>query len=99
MDVRRMRTTGWLLVGGALVGLFGLVGAAVSNSANQLSYDVLVTEQSATGHMAACRSTMVVVDSKTGAELPCAGTPVEGFTAAERQEILGAAARLAADGG
>lgn len=99
MDVRRRRTTGWLLVGGALAGLFGLIGAAVTNSANQLSYDVLVTEQSTAGHLPACRPTMLFVDRKTGTELACAGTPVEGFTAAERQEILGLSAKLASDGG
>ncbi|TDU90051.1 hypothetical protein EV138_3634 [Kribbella voronezhensis] len=98
MDLRRRRTTGWLLVGGALAAVFGLVGAGVAKSANQLSYDVVVTEQSTAGHLPACRPTMVIVDRKTGAELACAGTPVEGFTVAERQEILGHAAKLAADG-
>jgi hypothetical protein len=96
MDGRR--TTGWLLVGGALVGLFGLTGAAVTNSANQLSYEVMVADQSTTGQLPACKPTMLFVDRKSGTELACAGTPVEGFTAAERQEILGLATKLAADG-
>jgi hypothetical protein len=95
---RRRRTTGWLLVGGALVVVFGLTGAAVTNSANQLSYEVMVTEQTTNGPLPACKPTMLFVDRKSGTELACAGTPVEGFTAAERQEILGLAAQLAADG-
>jgi hypothetical protein len=98
MDVRRRRVTGWLLVGGALAVVFGLVGAGVAKAGNDLSYDVLVTEVSGSGKLAKCRSTMLIVDRKTGAELPCAGTPEEGFTKAERQEILGQAATLAADG-
>jgi len=98
MDVRQRRITGWLLIGGALAAVLGLVGSGVAKSASELSYDVLVTEQSGNGKMANCRSTMLVVDRKTGAELPCAGTPEEGFTAAERQEVLGQAAKLAADG-
>jgi hypothetical protein len=98
MDLRRRRITGWLLVGGALVGVFGVVGAAVTASGNQLSYDVMVVEQATTGKVPDCKSTRMFVDRKTGKEIACAGTPVEGFTAAERQEVLGVAAKLAADG-
>jgi hypothetical protein len=98
MDVRRRRITGWLIVGGALVAVLGSVGAGVAKSASVLSYDVLVTEVSGNGKLADCRPTMLIVDRKTGAELPCAGTPEEGFTAAERQEVLGQAAKMAADG-
>ena len=98
MDVRRRRVTGWLLVGGALVAVLGLVGAGVTKSASVSSYDVLVTEVSGNGKLADCRPTMLIVDRKTGTELPCAGTPEEGFTAAERQEVLAQAAKMAADG-
>lgn len=98
MDVRRRRVTGWLLVGGALAVVLGLVGAGVAKAASEVSYDVLVTEVSGTGRLAKCRPTMLIVDRKSGTELPCAGTPEEGFTAAERQEILGQAATMAADG-
>ena len=63
MDGRRRRITGWLLVGGALIGLFGLTGAAVTNSANQLSYDVMVADQSTTGQLPACKPTMLRRDS------------------------------------
>jgi hypothetical protein len=100
MEVRRRRSriTTRLLIAGALAGVFGLAGAAVTHSANQLSYEVMVADQSTTGRVPACKPTRLFVDRKTGAEIACAGTPEEGFTAAERQEILTESAKLAADG-
>jgi hypothetical protein len=99
MDGRRKPNARWLLIGGALVAVIGLIGAAVAGSAGQLSYQVMVAEPPASGKVPACRSTELFVDRSRGAELPCAGTPVEGFTPADREQILKLSSELAADGG
>jgi len=99
MNVRRKPIAWWLLFGGAVVGVVGLIGAVVTGSAGELSYQVRVVEPPASGKVPACRSTELFVDRSSGAELSCSGTPVEGFTPADREQILKLASELAAGGG
>ncbi|MEV8373597.1 hypothetical protein AB0P21_12710 [Kribbella sp. NPDC056861] len=99
MTVRRKPLAGRLLLAGFLAVVIGLIGAAFTGSSGDLSYEVRTAEPLADGKVPACRSTALFVNSRTGAELPCFGTPVGGFTAADRQQILRLATELAADGG
>jgi hypothetical protein len=99
MTVRRKPLAGRLLLAGFVAAVIGLIGAAFTGSTGDLSYEVRTAEPAVSGKVLACKPTVVFVDSRTGAELPCFGTPVGGFTAADRQQILKLAAELAADGG
>ncbi len=97
MDVRR--TAKRLLIGGAVAAVIGLVGAMITDSATKLSYQVMVAEPAASGRLPACKPTLLIVDRRTGKELPCSGTPDGGFSTAERQEIVELSTAMAADGG